>query len=131
MNLEKYSNEAALVGRLFYSALFILYGYLKLTGYAGTVAYMTRQGLPTPALAAALAVVIELGGGLLMLFGYQTRLVALGLGIYVLTAALIAHTNFGDANQLSHFMKNMTIVGGSLAFVAFGAGTYSVDGRRK
>jgi putative oxidoreductase len=125
MNLEKHGDHAALVGRLFYSSLFVLYGYFKLTGLAGTTAY--KQGLPAPTVSAILAVVIELGGGLLMLVGYQTRLVALGLAVYVLVAALIAHTNF---NQLSHFMKNMAIVGGSLAFVAFGAGAYSLDGRK-
>ncbi len=73
---------------------------------------------------------LELGGGLLMLIGYQTRLVALGLGVYVLIAALIAHTNFAGGNQMSHFMKNMAIVSGSLAFVAFSAGAYSLDGRK-
>jgi putative oxidoreductase len=65
-----------------------------------------------------------------MLAGYKTRLVALGLAIYVLAAGLIAHTHFVDGNQLSHFMKNMAIVGGSLAFVAFGGGAYSLDGRK-
>ena len=122
MNLEKHGDHAALVGRLFYSSLFVLYGYFKLTGLAGTTAY--KQGLPAPTVSAILAVVIELGGGLLMLVGYQTRLVALGLAVYVLVAALIAHTNFADGNQLSHFMKNMAIVGGS------GAGAYSLDGRK-
>ena len=97
------------------SSLFVLYGYFKLTGFAGTVAYM---GLPAPTIFAALAVIIELGGGLLILFGYQTRLVALGCAIYVLIAALIAHRNFGDGNQSSHFMKNMAIVGGFLAIMA-------------
>ena len=130
MDLEKHADHAALIGRLFYSSLYILYGYFKLTGYAGTTAYMAKQGLPAPAVFAALAVVIELGGGLLMLIGYQTRLVALGLAIYVLVAAFIAHAHFGDGNQMSHFFKNMAIVGGSLAFVAFGAGAYSVDGRK-
>ena len=131
MDLEKHADQAALVGRLFYSSLYILYGYLKLTGFAGTTGYMAKQGLPAPAFFAALAVVIELGGGLLMLIGYQTRLVALGLAIYVLIASFIAHAHFGDGNQMLHFFKNMVIVGGSLAFVAFGAGAYSVDGRRK
>lgn len=91
---------------------------------------MGRQGLPAPTIFAALAVIIELGGGLLTLFGYQTRLVALGCAIYVLIAALIAHRNFGDGNQLSHFMKNMAIVGGFLAITALGPGPYSVDGRK-
>jgi putative oxidoreductase len=131
MNLEKYADHAALVGRLFYSSLFILYGYFKVTSFAGTTAYMAKQGLPAPEFCAALAIVIELVGGLLMLIGAQTRLVALGLAIYVLIAAFIAHAHFGDGNQMSHFFKNMAIVGGSLAFVAFGAGAYSVDGRRK
>jgi putative oxidoreductase len=130
MDLEKHADQAALVGRLFYSSLYILYGYFKLTSYAGTTAYMAKQGLPAPAVFAALAIVIELGGGLLMLIGYQTRVVALGLAIYVLVAAFIAHAHFGDGNQMSHFFKNMAIVGGSLAFVAFGAGCYSLDARK-
>ena len=130
MDLEKHADHAALVGRIFYASLFILYGYFKLTAFAGTTGYMAKQGLPAPALATIIAIVVELGGGLLILVGYQTRLVALGLGIYVIVASLIAHTNFADANQLSHFMKNMAIVGGSLAFVAFGAGAYSFDARK-
>src|SRR6476619_8012254 len=130
MNLEQHNDTTALVARLFMSSLFVLYGYFKLTGFAGTVAYMGRQCLPAPALFAALAVIIELGGGLLILFGYQTRLVALGCAIYVLIAALIAHRNFGDPNQMSHFWKNMAIVGGFIALMVAGAGSYSVDGRK-
>ena len=130
MDLQKHADHAALVGRLFYSSLFLVYGYFKIMGFTGTTAYMASKGLPMPPLAAALAVILELGGGLLMLVGYQTRLVALVLGIYVVIASLIAHTNFADGNQMQHFFKNMSIVGGSLAFVAFGAGRYSIDGRK-
>ncbi len=78
IKLEKQSDLAALIGRLFYSSLFILYGYFKLVGFSGTVSYMAGQGLPLATLFAALAVIIELGGGLLMLVGFQTRCVALG-----------------------------------------------------
>jgi putative oxidoreductase len=132
MNLEKNGDVAALGARLFMSALFILYGYFKLTGFAGTTAYMTKFGVPAsaPAVFAALAVIIELGGGLLILVGYKTRCVALALAIYVVIASLIAHLNFADGNQLSHFMKNMAIVGGFLALVASGAGRYSMDARK-
>jgi putative oxidoreductase len=129
IKLEKQSDLAALIGRLFYSSLFILYGYMKLVGFSGTVSYMSGQGLPLATLFAALAVIIELGGGLLMLVGFQTRCVALALAIYTLVAAFIAHAHFGDPGQLVHFMKNMAIVGGSLAFVACGAGAYSLDRR--
>jgi putative oxidoreductase len=130
INLERYSDAAALVGRLFLSSMFLLFAYGKLTGYAGTVSYMSSLGLPAPSLFTLLAIIIELGGGLLMLVGYQTRLVALGLAIYVLISAFIGHLQLGDFNQYQHFMKNMAIVGGSLAFVAFGAGAYSIDAKR-
>ena len=68
--------------------------------------------------------------GLLMLVGYQTRLVAFGLGIYVLITAFTGHSQLGDPNNFQHFMKNMAIVGGSLALVAFGGGAYSLDARK-
>jgi putative oxidoreductase len=129
LNLEKHSDTTAAVGRLLMSALFVIYGYFKLTGFAGTAAYMAKQGLPAPTLAAALAVLFELGGGLLLLVGYQTRLVAVILAIYVLIAALIAHTHFADGNQLSHFWKNIAIVGGLLALASCGGGRYSLDTR--
>ena len=128
--LESQSDLALLIGRLFYSSLFLLYGYFKVTAYSGTATYMAAKGLPAPSLFALLAVVFELGGGILMLVGYQTRWVALALAVYTLVAGLIAHTHFADANQLTHFMKNMAIVGGSLAFFASGAGAYSLDGRK-
>ena len=99
-------------------------------GFAGAVTYMSRQGLPAPAVFAVLSIIIEIGGGLLILFGYQTRLVALGCAIYILVAALIAHRNFFDGNQLAHFMKNLAITGGFLALMIAGPGRYSLDGRK-
>jgi putative oxidoreductase len=128
VKLEQHHDLATLVGRILLSAVMVVYGYFKLTGYAGAVTYMARQGLPMPALFAVLAIIIEIGGGLLILVGYQTRLVALGCAIYIFVAALIAHHNFADGNQLAHFWKNMAITGGFLALMVSGAGRYSVDG---
>jgi putative oxidoreductase len=127
INLERYSDHAALIGRLFFASMFLVFGYSKLTGYGGTVGYMGSLGLPVPALFTLLAIIIEIAGGLMVLVGYQTRLVSLGLAMYVLVSAFIGHSQLGDQNQFMHFMKNMAIVGGSLAFVAFGAGAYSLD----
>jgi putative oxidoreductase len=130
-NLEKYGDQAVLVGRLFYSSMFLLLGFGKITAFTGTVGYMGSLGLPVPSLVVVLAIIIEIGGGLLILAGYQTRLVALGLGIYALITAFIGHSQLGDPNTFQHFMKNMAIVGGSLAFVAFGGGVYSLDARNR
>ena len=65
-NLEKYSDQAVLIGRLFFSSMFLLFAYSKITAYAGTVSYMSSLGLPAPSLFTLLAIIIELGGGLLM-----------------------------------------------------------------
>jgi len=100
INLERYGDAPALVGRLFFSSMFLAFSYGKLTAFGGTSGYMTSLGL-----------------------------VALGLAIFVLASAFIGHSQLGDSNQFMHFMKNMAIVGGSLAFVAFGAGAYSLDAR--
>src|SRR5579872_2809335 len=118
-DIGKYADQAALVGRVFYSAMFFLFGYGKIAAYAGTVDYMSSLGLPAPSLATLIAIIVEIGGGSLMLVVYQTRLVALGLAIYVLAAAFIGHFQLGDLNQFQHFFKNIALVGGSLAFVAF------------
>jgi putative oxidoreductase len=130
LKLEQHNDLTTLLARIFMSSLFILYGWFKITAFAGTTGYMAGKGLPLPPLAAAIAVAIELGGGLLILLGYQTRLVALICAIYVVIAALIAHRNFGDGAQLNHFMKNMAITGGFLALMVSGAGAYSLDARR-
>ena len=72
INLENYSDIAALIGRLFFSSMFLLFGYGKVTGYAGTVGYIDSLGLPAPGLFTVLAIIIEIGAGLLVLVGYQT-----------------------------------------------------------
>ncbi|MGC1693986.1 MAG: DoxX family protein [Pseudolabrys sp.] len=130
LKLDEHNDLATLVARLFFASLFVTYGYFKITAFAGATAYMAKQGLPIPPLAAAISVVVELGGGLLILFGYQTRLVALICAVYVVIAALIAHRNFADGNQMSHFFKNMAITGGFVALMVSGAGRYSLDGRK-
>lgn len=120
-------DPALLVGRILASAIFILSGFGKATAMAGTVAYLTRQGVPLPGLTYYAVVAIELGGGLLFLLGFQTRLVALILALFCVATGLIAHTNFADQQQLNNFMKNICMAGGFLAFVAVGPGAYSLD----
>ncbi|MBV8190691.1 MAG: DoxX family protein [Alphaproteobacteria bacterium] len=122
-----FGDPAAFIGRILYSSMFLILGYRKLTAVADTAGYMRSLGLPAPSLVAAIAIVVEIGGGLLLLIGYQTRLVALGLALYVLVTAFVGHFKLRDPNQFEHFMKNLAIVGGSLAFVAFGPGACSLD----
>lgn len=125
----------ALLGRILLAVLFIPAGFGKLTGFAGTVGYISSVGLPLPALGAVLAIVVELGFGVLLLVGFKTRWVALVLAFFTLAAAVFFHNYWAMPadqafiNQLM-FMKNMAIAGGLLGFSAWGAGRFSVDGRR-
>ena len=122
-------NSAAALGRLLLSAIFVWSGFQKLGTFDGTVAYMASQGLPVPELAALVAIVVECVGGILVLVGYQTRLVGLMMAMWCIATALVAHAHFGDPNQTVHFLKNLAMSGGFLQLVAFGAGAWSLDAR--
>ena len=127
---------AALIGRVLLVLLYIPSGWGKLVGFAGTVAYIQSKGVPLPEVCAAIAVAAELGLGLLILVGYQARWAALGLAIFTLVITPIFHGYWAvpDAQvmmQKLNFTKNLAIVGGLLAFYAFGPGRLSVDGRAR
>jgi putative oxidoreductase len=119
-----------LVGRLLIAAIFLLSGFGKLAQPAGTLGYITAAGLPLPQLAYLIAVVIEVGGGILLVLGYRTRLVSLVMALFTLATAAFFHNAFGDVNQMTHFMKNLAMAGGLLQITHFGAGAFSLDQRR-
>jgi len=117
------------LGRLLIGILFVFSGIGKATDPAGTIGYIQSAGLPLPAIAYGVALAVELLGGLLLIVGYRTRLVAVVVALFTLAAAIGFHNNFADQNQLIHFLKNIAIVGGLLQVVAFGAGAFSLDSK--
>jgi putative oxidoreductase len=119
----------AFVGRLLIGLPFAMSGLGKLAAYGHTTAMIAAAGLPVPPLAYAVAVVVELAGGLLLIAGYQVRPVAIALGLFSLAAAVSFHNNFADQNQMIHFLKDVMITGGLLQIAAFGAGAFSLDNR--
>ena len=116
-----------LAARILMSQIFILSGFTKITGYAGTQQYMEAMGVPGALL--PLVILTELGGGLLLLVGFKTRWVALALAGFTLAAALIFHRNFADQMQMINFLKNLAMSGGLLLFVRHGAGAPSIDSK--
>ena len=119
-----------LVGRILIAAIFLLSGLSKLTAPTATIGYIASAGLPAPTLAYGVALATELGGGLLLVLGYRTRLVAAALAVFAIATALGFHHDFADQNQFTHFFKNLAMAGGLLQVVAFGGGALSVDARR-
>jgi putative oxidoreductase len=124
------NNHTAAFGRLLMAVLFLLSGLSKIGAPAMTQSFIAAAGLPLPIVGYVTAVVVEVGGGLLLAVGYRTTYVAVVMAVFTFAAAVFFHNNFADHNQMIHFLKNVAIVGGLLQVAAFGAGTFSVDGLR-
>lgn len=118
------------LGRVFLAALFLASGFSKIGAAAATTSYIAAAGLPFPALLYFATLVVEIGGGLLLLIGLQARPAAAVLALFTIAAAVVFHNNFADQNQAIHFLKNFAIAGGLLQVAAVGAGRLSLDARR-
>ena len=118
-----------LIGRVMIGLPFAMSGLGKLAAFGPTTAMIAAAGLPVPPLAYIVAVALELGGGLLLIAGYQVRSVALALAVFSVVAGVAFHSNFADQNQMIHFLKNVMMAGGLLQIAAFGAGALSLDER--
>jgi putative oxidoreductase len=118
------------VGRLFIGIPWLASGFSKVLNYAGTIALIEHSTLPLPPpLAYVGALAVELGCSILIILGYQTRIVAAVFALFCLVTAVCFHANFSDPNQTFHFIKNLIMTGGLLQIVANGAGAISIDNR--
>lgn len=124
-----------LIGRILLAALFLPAGLSKIGGFAGTVGYIGSKGLPMPEVAAVIAILVEVGGGLALIAGFGTRLAALALAVFTLVATFVFHNYWAlpaEAQMVQQlmFFKNIAVVGGLLTLAAWGAGGWSLDARR-
>lgn len=123
-----------LIARIAIVVLFIIFGYPKLTGFSGTVQYMTSLGAPMPMLAAIVAVVMEVPAAILTVLGFFTRPLAVIFVFYTLGTAVIGHHYWdmtGDAvlPNMINFYKNVSIAGGFILLAITGPGAISLDRR--
>jgi putative oxidoreductase len=133
---ERFQNPLALAARILLALMFVLAGFSKLTGFEGTVGYIASKGLPLPQVGAAIALLVEIVGGIALIVGWNARWAAAVLAVFTAAATVIFH-NFwavpADQAMVQNlmFMKNVSVVGGLLAIVAFGAGALSLDAKRR
>lgn len=124
-NMSRY---AELIGRIFMSIIFLLSGFNKIGGFAGTQTYMESMGVPGMLL--PLVIALEIGGAIAIMIGWYTRWFALALAGFSIAAALLFHLNFGDKVQTIMFLKNIAIAGGFMVIFSHGPGDLSLDKRQ-
>lgn len=123
------------VGRVLMALIFLVSGFGKITGFAGTAGYMASKGMPFAEVLLAGALVFELAGAIMLILGWRVHWGALLLIVFMIPATLMFHNFWAvDAaqyqNQLNHFLKNVAMTGGLLYIMAFGAGPLSLDSRK-
>jgi putative oxidoreductase len=125
------ANAATLAGRVGLGLLFVISGFGKITGFAGTAGYMASKGMPMAEALLVGAIAIELIGGLMLVAGFKARWAALAIAAFLVPTTLIFHSPVGPEAQaqMTQFLKNLSILGGMLYVAAFGAGAWSVDRR--
>jgi putative oxidoreductase len=129
------SSFTPLAGRILMSVVFLVSGLFKIGGYTQFVGYAAAKGVPMPSVAIACAVVLELAGGLAILVGFQTKIAAWLLFLYLIPVTFFFHNFWAlqgaeQQNNMIHFLKNVAIMGGLVILAANGAGPYSVDHSR-
>lgn len=115
------------IARMMLGHLFLIAGWQKISGYEGTQGYMESVGVPGILL--PLVILLELGAGLAIIIGWQTKLAATALALFTIASAVLFHHNFSDQMQAIMFMKNIAISGGLMLLAVYGAGACSLDNR--
>ena len=126
------NDEVILAARLFLATLFLIFGWRKLRDYSGTVSQLVQDRAPMPALAAAVAIFMELPVAFAVAVGAFTRPAAVLMALYTLGTSLIEHrywttTGATQVETMEAFYKNLSIIGGFLLLYITGAGKYSID----
>jgi putative oxidoreductase len=137
--MNGFRDVLALIGRILLALIFVLSGIQKVTNFSGTAGFMAMNGVPAVTLLLILSILVELGGGLAVVVGFQARWAAIVMFFFLIPVTLVFHVHGYQMamqhNQLPmavmqkiNILKNISIEGGLLMLAAFGPGRYSIDG---
>jgi putative oxidoreductase len=131
------AGPATAIARFLLTFIFLSSVANKVMNFGPTTEYMATNGMPLPPLMLVIAIVLLVAGGLSVLLGYQARIGAALLILFLITATWFFHAfwTFGDPgeaqSQMIQFMKNMGLMGAMLFIIANGSGPWSLDGRKR
>lgn len=126
----------SVLGRVMLATIFFMSAVgNKIPNFSGVVAYMTGEGVPSPRLMLALAILFLLFGSVSVILGYHARFGATLLLVFLAPATYYFHdfwtfTGPEKDAQMIQFMKNLSMAGAMLFVIANGPGKGSLDGRR-
>ncbi|MFB3088196.1 MAG: DoxX family protein [Acidiferrobacterales bacterium] len=126
--MDKLNPYFSLAGRILIALTFVFSGVSKIGAYEATQGYMSAMGVPATLLLPT--IIFEIGAGLAIIVGFQTRITALLLAAFSLLRAMLFHNQLGDQTQFIMSMKNVAIAGGLLFLARHGASERSLDQRR-
>ena len=121
------SNLLDLISRIFLSLVFLINGYSKITNIDGTIGWMEMYGLPGFFIYPA--ILLEFVAPILLIIGYQVRLMSVALGLFCLATAVIFLRDFADPMTLTNFLKNVALAGGFFILAINGPKEFSLDNR--
>jgi putative oxidoreductase len=122
----------ALVGRLLFSVLFVVAGLGNFSG--PVIAFAASQGVPLASLLVPFSGILAIVGGLSIALGYKTELGAVLIILFLVPVTFkmhafwTVHDPMAAQDQLTHFMKNVSMIGTALLISYFGPGPVSLDG---
>jgi putative oxidoreductase len=125
--MNQYQPWGLLAGRLLLAYIFVVAGYGKIVGFAGTAGYMAKYGMPMVEVLLVGAIIVELVGGLMLAVGWKARWAALAIFLFVIPTTIIFHPVWADPGQAIQFQKNLAIMGGMLYVAFMGPGRLSLD----
>ncbi|MGH7778497.1 MAG: DoxX family protein [Candidatus Binataceae bacterium] len=127
--MQGLDKTGALVGRILIAAIFILSGATKLGHAAGMAGYMAAHHIPgsMAEFLVYVAGIIELAGGLMLVFGFRARIAAIVLFLYLIPVTILFHIMPGGMMNQVNTMKNLAIMGGLLMVASMGPGAFSMD----
>jgi putative oxidoreductase len=125
--MNQYQPWGLLAGRLLLAYIFVVAGYGKIVGFAGTAGYMAKYGMPMVQVLLVATILVELVGGLMLAVGWKARWAALAIFLFIIPTTIIFHPVWADPGQMVQFNKNLAIMGGMLYVVFCGPGKLSLD----
>jgi putative oxidoreductase len=130
--MSKFQPWGLLVGRLMLAYIFVISGYGKIAGFAGTAKFMAAKGLPMVEPLLVGTIIIELVGGLMLAVGWKARWAAWAFFLWMIPVTLVFHAYWAVPPeqvmaQTIQFQKNLAIMGGMLYVAFMGPGRLSVD----